>query len=421
MSMLPKSISFQNYRSFTGRHEFNLKPLTLIYGPNNVGKSALVRLLPLLGDSVAADATGALRLESPAGFGAGFSDLESKWAPTSDLPEPAELGLTLCWQESVREAGFIFEQRDREGVVIRELDILLADGTSDHFTRVPIWDANEPFVHEYDLAGTPSRRIKVSFRGLVPADFPNDIISLASLRESLLSLRGSVQWLRAQRAIPDRRLARPSGPLRSLKPDGSDAAAALFGDRELTDEVSAWYRSAFRRALILRPDPPDEFRCQLENTAHTVNAQIDLVDSGNGPGQVLPVIVACALAARAREPRIVPLEEPDANLDAPTQRQLAEYLVQTAAAPSQPRLIVETHSEALLLGVQLAIAKGDCDLAPEDVAIYWVEQDDAAKSRISTVAIDAEGRLSGNWPDPFGQLRALARELVSIRMQRSVE
>ncbi len=421
MNVLPKSVSVQNYRSFRGRHEVELKPLTLIYGANNVGKSALVRLLPLIGDSVAVDATGALRLESPAAFGAGFADLESKRAPDPDSSEPTELGLTLTWEEGpLGCAEFVFERLDKEGVVIRELDLQLADGRSDRFTRVPLWDPSEPFIHQYDRLGAgQADRMKLGLRGLVPTEIPDGLASLVSLRDALGSLRGSIQWLRAQRATPERRLARPSGPVTSLTPDGENAPAALLADPTLAESVSAWYRSAFRSALLLHPEPPDEFRCQLESSIHTSSVRIDLVDSGNGPTQALPVAVACMLAQRSRHPQILAIEEPDANLDVPTQRRLAELLVQTAAASSRPRVVIETHSEALLLGVQLAVAQANCGLAPEDVAIYWVEQDEFACSSICAVTIDGDGRLQGNWPDPFGQLRELARELVSLRMQRS--
>ena len=51
-------------------------------------------------------------------------------------------------------------------------------------------------------------------------------------------------------------------------------------------------------------------------------------------------------------------------------------------------MIVETHSENFLFGVQIAVAKGD--LAPEDVLIHWVRQDEAGRA---TVTLDLSGRL----------------------------
>ena len=71
---MPSEITVAQFRSFRRRTTLELRPLTLLYGPNNVGKSALLRLLPLLGDSVAAGATVPLVLSGAAGRGAMFSD-----------------------------------------------------------------------------------------------------------------------------------------------------------------------------------------------------------------------------------------------------------------------------------------------------------------------------------------------------------
>ncbi len=47
-----RAIYAERYRCFYERSTLELRPLTLLYGRNNVGKSALLRLLPLLGASV---------------------------------------------------------------------------------------------------------------------------------------------------------------------------------------------------------------------------------------------------------------------------------------------------------------------------------------------------------------------------------
>lgn len=47
-----KSFSIENYRAFAKPQEVELKPITLIFGWNSGGKSALVRFLPLLSESI---------------------------------------------------------------------------------------------------------------------------------------------------------------------------------------------------------------------------------------------------------------------------------------------------------------------------------------------------------------------------------
>lgn len=44
--MLIKSFEVQNYKGFRDRQPIELAPLTLLYGENSSGKSALLRLVP---------------------------------------------------------------------------------------------------------------------------------------------------------------------------------------------------------------------------------------------------------------------------------------------------------------------------------------------------------------------------------------
>jgi AAA15 family ATPase/GTPase len=39
-------LTVQNYKAFKEEAVFSIKPLTLVFGENNAGKSSLVRLIP---------------------------------------------------------------------------------------------------------------------------------------------------------------------------------------------------------------------------------------------------------------------------------------------------------------------------------------------------------------------------------------
>ena len=54
---LPRTLTLANYRAFSRPTELELRPLTLLYGWNSAGKSALLRLLPLLAHSARPSAT----------------------------------------------------------------------------------------------------------------------------------------------------------------------------------------------------------------------------------------------------------------------------------------------------------------------------------------------------------------------------
>ena len=57
---LPTALVVSRYRAFAGEEALPLRPLTLLYGRNNSGKSALARALAIIGASVAEDAASAL-------------------------------------------------------------------------------------------------------------------------------------------------------------------------------------------------------------------------------------------------------------------------------------------------------------------------------------------------------------------------
>jgi len=73
-----QSFTLKNYRSFVDRTTIELRPLTLLFGYNNSGKSALLRALPLLADSLNGQSSTPINMESPALRESSFSELLSR-------------------------------------------------------------------------------------------------------------------------------------------------------------------------------------------------------------------------------------------------------------------------------------------------------------------------------------------------------
>jgi AAA15 family ATPase/GTPase len=84
--VLPTAITLSNYRSFASPVRLELRPITLLFGDNNSGKSALLRALPLLSDSTGPKASGPLEMESPAMRGSSFQDL--RWKGVEEDEDP---------------------------------------------------------------------------------------------------------------------------------------------------------------------------------------------------------------------------------------------------------------------------------------------------------------------------------------------
>ena len=68
------------------------------------------------------------------------------------------------------------------------------------------------------------------------------------------------------------------------------------------------------------------------------------------------------------------------------------------AANRGVRLVIETHSSLLLLGVQSLVAEGK--LAPDKVILHWFQRNEEGLTDITTGELDEEGRF-GDWPVDF--------------------
>ncbi|GIK62482.1 MAG: hypothetical protein BroJett018_02760 [Chloroflexota bacterium] len=128
---------------------------------------------------------------------------------------------------------------------------------------------------------------------------------------------------------------------------------------------------------------------------------VSIADVGFGVSQVLPVLVALLAA----EPgQLVYLEQPEIHLHPRAQVALAQVLAD--AANRGVRVVAETHSDLLLLGVQTLVAEGK--LAPEKVKLHWFSRGDDGATTISSRDLDETGSY-GDWPEDFGETTLTAQ------------
>ena len=123
------------------------------------------------------------------------------------------------------------------------------------------------------------------------------------------------------------------------------------------------------------------------------NDLVNIADVGFGVSQVLPVLVAVIAA----EPgRLVYIEQPELHLHPRAQVVLAQVLAD--AAKRGVRVVAETHSSLLLLGIQTLVAEGK--LSPELVKLHWFSRNKDGVTEVSSVDLDDAGAY-GDWPMDF--------------------
>jgi len=142
-----------------------------------------------------------------------------------------------------------------------------------------------------------------------------------------------------------------------------------------------------------------------------------LTDVGFGISQVLPIIT---LLYFVPEGSTVILEQPEIHLHPLAQANLADLIV-NVAENRNVQVIIESHSEHLLLRLQRRIAEGV--MSKEDVEMYFCEAQDGS-SRMSKLNVDIYGNIL-NWPknfmgDAFGETLAAEKARLK-RMEAATE
>jgi AAA domain, putative AbiEii toxin, Type IV TA system/AAA ATPase domain len=124
--------------------------------------------------------------------------------------------------------------------------------------------------------------------------------------------------------------------------------------------------------------------------------RVNIADVGVGVSQTLPVLVALHAA---KTHQLVYVEQPETHLHPRAQFALAEVLA--SAAKRGVRLVVETHSSMLLLGVQTLVAEGS--LEPDKVKLHWFQREKNGRTIVRGGDLDEAGRF-GDWPEDFDEV-----------------
>lgn len=386
---LPDALLLRRFRCFAAEATLPLRPITLVYGANNSGKSALLRALALLGAALEPSAGGRVFVPDRVYRGRKVWDMVSR-------PEGGP-----GWECGLRwEAGPLTELRYELGRVssereaIRQLWVQLREGGQE------LW-ADGRADGELRLPGVQA---PLGFDGLIPRE---GVLPEAA-RQHLLELRSRIGWLSGVRAdIPD--LVRAPEVEDHLRfGDGRGAGALLASDSELLEEVGRYFLDLERpRRLGAIPVRPLGHWLALDPKGASLRLSVQ--DAGLGMAQVLPVLVDAVRATR--QGAILAVEEPESHLHPTAQTTLARFLGQLTARPTRPRFVLETHSRVFLLAFQRQVAEGK--LRCEDVAVVWVDQAESGRSRTTVVGMRPDGRLEEGWPPhALGEDLRLARELA---------
>jgi predicted ATPase len=129
---------------------------------------------------------------------------------------------------------------------------------------------------------------------------------------------------------------------------------------------------------------------------------VNLADVGFGVSQTLPILVALLIAEAGQ---VVYIEQPEIHLHPKAQHCLAEMLIN--AANRGVKVVVETHSDILIIGIQTLVAENA--ISPDKIILHWFTRDETGLTEISSADINSNGS-SINWPDDFGSTSLSAED-----------
>lgn len=349
----------------------DLAPLTLVFGPNSAGKSSLLSVLPMLQQttgqpdvlSMSGDLVegGTFRMavhrhdESlPVTLGVGWS--------------PSDAGDNVV--HSAR-AQYWWDQSRRAAVRRR---VYIDDGAGELFVEGPRPWGDGPAA---ELA-----------RALTP---------------EFLEVLERVYYLGPMRARADRTTVVGQGSNRYVGPAGELMAQLLHDDPQLVEAVNDWCdrMNLGYRVQMLAPVSRDivisagDFAVMaLQDVRHDPPVLVSSRAVGFGVGQLLPVIAQCLLL----EGGVVIVEQPEVHLHPRLQSAVADLFVETAAS-GRGQLLIETHSEHLLLRLLRRVREGA--LAPQDLAVLYVDLHDDGAAFVRRLEVADDGELIDGWPGGF--------------------
>lgn len=366
-----KKISFKNYKSFKEWQEVELRPITVLIGKNNSGKSAVSKLLTVLSGSLSGTFEQPLKLENK-GVRAGLSNIELVYNKIASL---MEVKLETSEEKKMEVAVEI----DRDG----DADILQ-------------WVLNGQQMMDPQ---------ETQFKGFIP------------IGKEIPDFELDFDYIGPYRKLPEASYTRSFDQYDTIGIDGTNAYPILIqdslGENKLLSQVSQWYEINFEGWKIdvskIRASVP-AFELVLSNK---VIDQINIVNVGQGINQTLPLVVRSFM--KDTKPTCIIMEEPETHLHPAAHGVLAERFADSYLQDNNKRYVIETHSQNFVLRLRRLIAENK--LSKEDVGLYYVEFDaDSSKSSMKQIKIDDKGGVE-YWPEGIFQETSL--ETRAIRNAQS--
>jgi hypothetical protein len=250
-----------------------------------------------------------------------------------------------------------------------------------------------------------SRRGEVS--GVRPwAGQPGADVARA-LAPEIYDVLSHVYFLGPMRAQAKRTTVVGQGGDNYVGPAGERMVELLHDQEDLLEQVNGWCArlGLGYRVRMLAPVSHDivisagDFTVlALEDVRHDPPVLVSPRAVGYGVGQLLPVITQCCLS----DGGLIIVEQPEVHLHPRLQSAVGDLFIETVKTGSG-QLLVETHSEHLVLRILRRIREGAFSAA--DLSILYVDLHDDGAAFVRRLEVSDRGELIDGWPGDFFEER----------------
>ena len=400
-------LKLENFKSLK-KADLDLRKLNILVGPNNTGKSSVLQALAFLAQNAKKQQTldlngeyvnlGKLRNMSFKGedlritYSIKFSDEEKKriWKMLESRK--------IFDYDEITSVISIPINKNVENDYIESAHFFSTDLFDKRKTKILAYSENEKYIDKNswvmditDISG-----------GIIPKakDGKKEAVEIYREFEKIIERKfvDKFFYLKSIRGTEerDKEIGEPPQSVGLHGEFLTDVLAYIRDDTEYKiprEKIGYWgsmfeFENIFSK-LIRSP------KYAVNLTDKRTDVQSNIVDVGFGTNQILPVIVQCFCAPKGS---LIMIEEPEIHLHPRNQAKLADLLINVVNYGQQ--LIIETHSEHILLRLQRRIVEGK--ISPDDIAIHsFYFDEDAKNNKTERIWIDELGRFKERIPGFF--------------------
>jgi len=422
-----KKLRIKNFRSVADSKDLNLSRLNILVGPNNSGKSSILYTMLLLKQTLQDEARESVLVTTGPHVDLGSYldivrdhktedsieiefDLDEEYMPKIIVPKFREATEVSVQPFSKYKLEFGFELPKNEinirsfalssskpktifagklgdsGWVIDGIDEELQEHVKINFNHfLPFLSPKGRRPKDNNILMAASEQLILSHMKLAfLSHFFEHMLYVGPIREHIprYSILGTI-------------------PYSELGPSGQNLIRVLSqatrrgrSKKTILQELNYWLDKKFKLLKKVSITDIDRGKTVKALVAEDVRGDvtINLAATGSGISQLVPVVVQTVLTPKGG---CLLIEQPEIHLHPAAQADLADLFVNHAQQGKQ--LVVETHSEHLLLRVRRRVAEGR--ISPDLVHVFLVEKTKGV-TKVRCLKLEKNGHFK-RWPRGF--------------------